>query len=243
MTWTIDIVEVGIIPDLPMSIYLPDAGSAERLDVPCYCYLLTTAGRRPILVDTGPDRDASARSGFTIRGDARPAIVAALARRDLLLVDVHTVAQSHLHYDHMQNGHLFPRASVLVQRSELEWACSESPGPFYVGIAGMLESIGDRLQVLDGKYEVAPGVTLLPNGGHSPGHQSALVETAEGPVCLCIDIIPMAANVAIVPPSIDEAATCAFMQRVKQEGWEILPGHDPILRGDKRYVPPPPYTR
>lgn len=235
MSWAIDIIEVGVIPGLPLTIYLPDAGPAERLDVPCYCYLLTGGGP-PILIDTGPDRLASEQSGFTIRGDARQAIAAALSRRGLSFPDIHLVVQSHLHYDHMQNSLIFPAAQVLVQRGEVEWACSKYRGPFYVGIPQFIEALGARLTMLEGEIEVVPGITLVPNGGHSPGHQSVLVETDEGIICLCVDIIPMAANTTIVPPSLDEAATRAFMQRVRDEGWEAIPGHDPLLRQDARYV-------
>jgi N-acyl homoserine lactone hydrolase len=34
--------------------------------------------------------------------------------------------------------------------------------------------------VLDGEQEVAPGLRLIPTPGHAPGHQSLVVDTAEG---------------------------------------------------------------
>src|SRR5579884_1085485 len=80
MTWTVDIVEVGRIPDLPLNLYLPDAQPEARLDVPCYCYLLT-GPEGCVLVDTGPDRVASAQAGLVIEGDPSSSLIRALRYR------------------------------------------------------------------------------------------------------------------------------------------------------------------
>ena len=39
-------------------------------------------------------------------------------------------------------------------------------------------------ELLDGEAEVAPGLRLLPTPGHSPGHQSLVVETSAGTVVI-----------------------------------------------------------
>ncbi len=49
-------------------------------------------------------------------------------------------------------------------------------------IADWVDAPGLRYELLDGDAEVAPGVRLLPTPGHSPGHQSLLIETSEGTV-------------------------------------------------------------
>jgi glyoxylase-like metal-dependent hydrolase (beta-lactamase superfamily II) len=232
--WTLDIVEVCLIPQLPLSIYLPDADPETTFDVPCYCYLLTRPGET-VVVDSGADRSVSAAAGFTIGGDARAALTDALRRRGLSPEDVDTVIHTHLHYDHMQNDALFPRARVVIRRKELEWAQSEGRDRFYVGIEGFLSEVADRMDVVEGEHEVRDGVTLLPNGGHTPGHQSLLVETDQGPICLCADIVPQAANIEIPAPSQNPAETEAFMQRIAESGWELLPGHDPVLRQHRYY--------
>ena len=41
---------------------------------------------------------------------------------------------------------------------------------------------------LDGEAEIVPGVRVLPTPGHSPGHQSVLVDTDEGLVILGGDV-------------------------------------------------------
>jgi glyoxylase-like metal-dependent hydrolase (beta-lactamase superfamily II) len=231
-TWTLDIVEVGIIPHLPWNIYLPDAPPDNYLDVPCYCYLLSSPAGC-LLIDTGPDRDRSAAANLEIVGDACSALTTALQRRGRTPDDVELILQTHLHYDHVQNLDLFPRAEVVVRQTELDWARSPDSGPFYVGIDEFLTLAGDRLRPVEGEQTVRPGVTLLPNGGHTPGHQSILVETAEGTTCIAADILPVYRNMEVLPPSYDPAATTAFRDRVLDAGWEVLPGHDPELRGHR----------
>jgi glyoxylase-like metal-dependent hydrolase (beta-lactamase superfamily II) len=237
MNWTVDIVEVGILPDLPWSIYLPDASPDARLDVPCYSYLLT----RPeacLLIDTGPDREQSARAGFAIVGHALPALQRALGRRGRAAGETEAIIHTHLHYDHMQNDGFFPHAEIVVQCRELQWARSEDADRFYVGIDAFANDYVARLHVVEGESDIRDGLTVIPSGGHTPGHQSVIVQTAEGPVCICGDVIPMQANIAIPAPSMDPTASESFMARAREAGWEMLPGHDPALRAHRWYVSP-----
>ena len=53
MSWRLGIVEVGVIPRLPLSLYLPDASPDELIDPPCYCYLASD-GERNVIIDSWP---------------------------------------------------------------------------------------------------------------------------------------------------------------------------------------------
>lgn len=234
--WTVDIIEVGVIPDLPLNLYIPDATDESRLDVPCYCYLLSQGGRA-VLVDSGPDPIQAANAGFAIRGDPRRSLLAALRYRHLVPDDIETIIHTHLHYDHMQNDDLFDRSTVLVQRAEVEWTSSSEAGRFYVGVDAWLDRTGERIRMLSGESTPHSGVTLLLNGGHSPGHQSVRVDTEDGTVCLCADIIPLAHNRNVVPGVCwDVAATRRFQRRAAEAGWELIPGHEPELRRHRWYA-------
>lgn len=238
MNWTVDIVEVGVLPDLPWSIYLPNASPDARLDVPCYCYLLTCR-ETCFVIDTGPDRELSARADFAIVGDALPALEHALGRRRLAPGDVEAIVHTHLHYDHVQNDGLFPSAKIVVQRHELQWARSEKADRFYVDIHDFANDYRARLHLVEGETDISDGLVLIPSRGHTPGHQSVLVQTAEGSVCICGDVIPMQANITTPAPSMDPIATELFMVRAQEASWEMLPGHDPALRTHRWYVSPP----
>jgi N-acyl homoserine lactone hydrolase len=235
-TWTIDIVEVGVIPDLPLSLYIPSTPDESRLDVPCYCYLVSRPGHA-LLVDSGPDPIRAAKADLVIRGDPRLSLLVALRYRNLAPDAIETIIHTHLHYDHMQNDDMFPLAAVLVQRREVEWAKSPNSDRFYLDIGPWLESERGRLAEIAGEEEVVSGVRVLPNGGHTPGHQSVLVETSDGTVCLCADIVPMMANTEAVPPACHDAdETREFQARSRRAGWEMVPGHDPMVRLHRWYV-------
>jgi glyoxylase-like metal-dependent hydrolase (beta-lactamase superfamily II) len=234
--WNVDIVEVGVIPDLPLSLYIPNAPDESRVDIPCFCYLLSSS-EQALLIDSGPDPILATKADLVIRGDPAGSLLAALEYRGLATDAVGTIIHTHLHYDHMQNDDLFPRAAVLVQRREVEWASSPNGDRFYLDIGQWLESERGRLAEIAGEEEIVPGVMVLPNGGHTPGHQSVLVETVDGPVCLCADIIPMRANTEVVPSACHNAKeTSQFQARARKAGWEIVPGHDPENRSHRWYV-------
>jgi glyoxylase-like metal-dependent hydrolase (beta-lactamase superfamily II) len=238
VSWSIGIIEVGVIPGVPLNVYLPDALDGALIDPPCYCYIATD-GSQTIMIDTGPDRAASAAAGLQIIGDTSSMLDAGLRTWGITAGDVDLIVHTHLHHDHMQNDLAFPNAAVVVQETELAWATSPDGGPFYVGVAELARVLGDRLRLLDGQAEILPGVTALPNGGHTPGHQSVLVETTAGTTCVCGDIVSLFANLerigAVCP---DIAGTEAFLAAARQAEWEMLPSHDPDLREHRWYVRP-----
>ena len=230
MPWRLGIIEVGTIPEVPRATYFPDAPAGEQMAVPCYCFLVTD-GKTHLLVDTGPDPAAAAKGDLAIVGPGAVGLRETLARERISVNDVDYVLHTHLHYDHIENDRLFPRAEVFVQRRELTWARGPEAGRFYVGIDELVQMLGDRLNLVEGEREILPGITLLPNGGHTPGHQSVLVATHHGTTCVCGDIVPMTANLDVLcsaTPDLEE--TRAFLSRAREAGWTMIPAHEPALR-------------
>jgi N-acyl homoserine lactone hydrolase len=84
--------------------------------------------------------------------------------------DITAVVLSHLHFDHCgQQGAL--TAPVFLQAAERDSA--RSPGytiPEWADIAG------DRLRLVKGDDEILPGISVMATPGHTPGHQSLLVQ-------------------------------------------------------------------
>lgn len=238
MSWSIGIIEVGTIPGIPLSAYLPDAPESASIEPPCYCYVATD-GTSTILVDTGPDRTTSAAAGLVINGDTAAQLDCGLRSAGVAPEDVNFIVHTHLHYDHMQNDLAFPRAQVVVQETELTWATSPEGGPYYVGVGELAAELGDRLAPIGGQAEILPGVTALPNGGHTPGHQSVLISAASGDVCICGDIVSLHANLTMIGSVCpDVAATEAFLTRASSAAWEMIPSHEPELRSHRWYVRP-----
>ncbi|MFD3531228.1 MBL fold metallo-hydrolase [Streptomyces sp. NPDC058664] len=97
--------------------------------------------------------------------------------------DVHTVVLTHLHEDHTgwaadaAGQPFFPRARYVVQRAET--AALDRRDPVWDWVVEPLRTAGQLYEV-DGRHRLRPGVTLLPTPGHTPGHQSVLVERSDG---------------------------------------------------------------
>lgn len=238
MNWRVSIVEVGVIPQLPLSLYMPDVAPDALIDPACYCYLASD-GVQTVIIDTGPDRTRSRAEGLEIVGDTEELLARGLRASGVEPAEVTAIVHTHLHYDHMQNDRMFPTADVFVQEREVEWATGPARDRFYVGVPELLSSLGDRLNVLDGDTELFPGLRVVLNGGHTPGHQSVLVDTIEGVACLCGDIVSLFENVNVVGPICTNVPqTMAFLDRARAAGWEMVPSHDPKLREHRWYIRP-----
>lgn len=99
----------------------------------------------------------------------------ALAEHDLSPADVHIVINSHLHFDHCGQNAVFKHAPFYIQRSELERARKVvNPTSEWFDFAGA------RFELLDGDAEIAEGVRVVATPGHTVGHQSVLVDLADG---------------------------------------------------------------
>lgn len=228
MCWRTSIIEVGVIPEVPLARYLPGADPYVLLDLPCLVYVLDD-GEHLVLVDSGPDAEAAARHGYRVLGETTSALLEGLARHGASAADVDLIVHTHLHYDHCQNDALLPRAQVVVQAEELRHARGGTR--YYEGIAARCDALDDRLVLLDGDTALWPGLQTIKNGGHTPGHQSVLVETDDGPVCLCGDIVSLSVSASTAGDNcVDPDATQSFLRRCASETWELIPSHEPALR-------------
>jgi glyoxylase-like metal-dependent hydrolase (beta-lactamase superfamily II) len=116
---------------------------------------------------------------------------------------VRTVVLTHLHADHVgwavisdndQRRPFFPNARYLLQRSELR-SLRESNPNLRRSVVAPLEESGS-LWVIDGEVRLAPEIRIVPTPGHTPGHQSMLVETADETVALAGDLLVHALQLA-----------------------------------------------
>jgi N-acyl homoserine lactone hydrolase len=103
----------------------------------------------------------------------------ALAAAGIEIADVTAVANCHLHADHAGQNATFRGIPIYAQPAEREAA----RGPDYT-IEAWVDGPGVEYRLLAGDYELLPGLRILATPGHSPGHQSLVVDTAEGPTIL-----------------------------------------------------------
>lgn len=200
----------------------------------------------------GPDEDILVDTGFTPRlsnAKGLPFADLRLRTRDALLEtagvrerDVATVILTHLHWDHFDLEGFLPNATFWVQRSEVEfwegfgaqdrWTRRFLSDCFADDLAAV-QSNG-RLKIVDGAADVVDGIRVEWVGGHSPGMQIVVVETARGPFVIGNDALTTYRNLREwTPPAIhlNSIQEClAAMGRIKElsDGDEsrICPGHD-----------------
>ena len=160
--------------------------AGEQVEV--YGYLVLT-GNRAVLVDTGVGDDSAVVERL-FRPRRRP-IAELLGGHGVQAADVSTVINSHLHYDHCGNNRLFPDADIVVQASELAAARQ----PKYT-IAAWFDYAGARLTTVSGDAEILPGIRVIASHGHTPGHQSVLIDDASGPTLIAAQAAFTAAEYA-----------------------------------------------
>jgi N-acyl homoserine lactone hydrolase len=154
------------LTDVTPAPHLPWA----RPTFPVFAYLVMhPAG--PILIDTG----VGVGNAFIdeLYSPVHHDLDEALNRHNVSVDDVVTVITSHLHFDHCGQNHRFRGASVVVQHAEVEAA----QGPLYTVPEWAFPPNID-LTVIDGDQEIATGVRAIATAGHTPGHQSVLIEGA-----------------------------------------------------------------
>jgi glyoxylase-like metal-dependent hydrolase (beta-lactamase superfamily II) len=157
---------------------LPDGS----LPVP-YSPLLVHTDGGPILVDAG------AGEALAIEwGDPIGRTEASLAAAGVTPGDVVMVLITHAHADHVggltieRDGRRVPRypnARHVISSAEWRyWVEGDHPAGFRAWLASLarlhlqpLRDVG-LLELVDGPADVAPGVTVIPTPGHTPGHVS-----------------------------------------------------------------------
>jgi len=142
------------------------------------CAYLVRAPGTTLLFDTGIVGDEEAVTRYRPRWFD---LEEQLAAHDVALDDVDVVVNCHLHADHAGGNHLFPGPPIVVQEAELSAASQEH----YTVREAVADFPGATFVGTDGTYAVADRLTVVPTRGHSPGHQSLLVEgTADGRLLL-----------------------------------------------------------
>jgi glyoxylase-like metal-dependent hydrolase (beta-lactamase superfamily II) len=210
----------------------PDA----EIEMAYYFWVLRKDGD-VILVDTGFDPEVGARRGRTCLVPP----LDALRTMGIAPESISTVVVTHFHYDHVGNLAGLPHAQLIVPARELAFWTGPVAARFQFGShveAGEIATVEHahregRVRTTDGTEEILDGVTAIQVGGHSPGQQLTVVESASGRVVLASDAVHFYEELELQRPFAVmhdlERMYAAYdvLDALGGTGATIVPGHDP----------------
>ena len=229
----------GVVPKTLWSLKSP-ADELNRMEMGFNCYLIRT-GAHNILVETGlgDKRDARARERMRV-----PAVTEPLAS----LIDpdsIDIVVNSHLHWDHcsgntvMRNGRAepaFPRAQYFASRGEWEHAHQRLIRDAISYLDENYDPLVEagQMTLVDGDFEVVPGVWMRRAPGHNRDMMVITAESHGETFCFLSDLVPTAAHVKpswvaafdLYPLEIIETKS-HWLGRAADHDWICGFGHDP----------------
>ncbi len=212
-----------------------NSGGGTALRIPVWAAAVEGAGHR-ILVDTGVHDAAWVSANVCECSQAQSETMAgALSALGWRAEDVDIVINTHLHYDHCGNNRLFKNADFYVQSAE--WLGAMNPLPHQRSI--YLNELFDknavdttRVHLLRGEVKLLDGIVLIATPGHSAGHQSVIVNTERGVVCVAGDALNLLENLtAYLLPNIltDSVQAYKALDDIWQKAEFVIPGHDPAV--------------
>lgn len=239
---------LGLI-DLPEYVLVHGAPETEHR-VPVPGVLLECEGGL-LLLDTGFNtaliRDAALRARFHGWPQMRPVIPGpgeplpeALDAAGIAVDDIAAVAVSHLHWDHAGGlKHFAGRVPVHIQRAEYDFGTAPGPVPEDSGMF-RIDYDDPRIdwRINEGDTQIAPGVTAVLTSGHTPGHQSFVVDLEGGGGYVfafdaanvtenCEREVSVGGLVNATPE--DSVEQIRRLKRIAAErGYQLIPGHDKI---------------
>jgi glyoxylase-like metal-dependent hydrolase (beta-lactamase superfamily II) len=244
----------GVVPKPLWERRIP-ADDRNRIPLAMRCLLVETPDAL-VLIDNGAGNKESDRfvEIYGIENVAlEPASQATILESSLAAAgyapdDVDVMIDTHLHFDHAGgNTHAapdgevrvsFPRARYVVQRGEWEFAHLRNERIQASYLPHNFDPVmqAGRLELADGEIEVVPGIRLIRTPGHTPHHQSVLIESGGETACFLADVIPTSAHLPLpwimgydVEPLVTLESKRALLERARAERWLLVFEHDPVV--------------
>ncbi len=239
----------GVVPKPLWEKRIP-ADARNRIPLGLRCLLVETPNAL-ILIDNGVGNKENEkfRDMYGIENAGSPTrLEDALRAAGFQPADVDLMIDTHLHFDHAGGntyvedaGELrlsFPRARYYVQRGEWEYAHARNERSRASYLAHNFDPVFEagRLELLEGEVEILPGITVVPTPGHTPHHQSVLLQSEGESAIFLADVMPTSAHVPLpwimaydVEPLVTLETKRALVERAAREEWLLIFEHDPAV--------------
>ncbi len=245
----------GVVPRPLWSRRAPP-DDRNRIPLALRCLLVEAPGAL-VLVDTGIGNKESEKfhhiygvdNGASVEDGVAPtrlqdAIRAAGFKPD----DIDIVVSTHLHFDHAGgNTHRrtvgdvvpsFPRAEYVVQEDEFHFAHRTNERTRASYLTANFDPIqrAGLWRFVQGEAEITEGVRVIPTPGHTPYHQSVLVESAGETACFLADVCPTAAHLPLpwimgydLEPLVTLESKRELWEKAFRDDWLLVFEHDPVV--------------
>ena len=240
----------------------PDARNRIQLGMRC---LLIEHETGPILIDTGAGNKEDPKF-YDIYGVENAGTPGPTCLEDGLRAvgvapdDVTLVINTHLHFDHAGGNTTrdaggvvrptFPNARYVVQEGEYRYATNtneRTAGSYFNHNFVPLHDAG-QFDFVSGEREIVAGIRVLPTPGHTPHHQSILIESGGERALFIADLAPTASHLPLawimgydVEPLVTLETKRRVLTQAAAEEWLIVFEHDattawsPIVRDGKGF--------
>jgi glyoxylase-like metal-dependent hydrolase (beta-lactamase superfamily II) len=177
--------------------------------------------------------------------DGRTMLEAGIAAAGFTPADVTLVVNTHLHFDHAggntyrdvdgQVRLAFPNARYVVQAGEYHYAThpNERTAASYFPHNFVPVAEAGRLELVEGERELLPGLRVLPTPGHTPHHQSILLDGGGERLCFLGDLVPTQWHLPLpwimgydVEPLVTLESKRRVLARAVAEEWLVVLEHD-----------------
>ena len=238
----------GVVPKPLWSRRIePDDRNRIQLGMRC---LLIEHDSGPVLIDTGAGNKEDPKFldiyGIENAGaNGRTMLEDGLAQIGVRSDEIPTVINTHLHFDHAggntyrdETGKIrpsFPRARYVVKRGEYDFAThtnERTAASYFPHNINPVVASG-QFEFVVREKEIVKGVRVVSTPGHTPFHQSVLIESAGERALFLGDVVPTSAHLSLpwimgydVEPLVTLETKRRILRQAAEERWLLVFEHD-----------------
>jgi len=207
-----------------------DGRKGEFVEI-AWGFYVARSGAEVTLIDTGFNDPATAKKWW-VKMTAEPAQLLADLKIDPAKVS--RVIITHLHFDHVGNLPLFPKAQVVISRRDRDDYVNKKPlgGMIYDPRVAEILSDPARTHVIGGREMLSGGFEVEMVGGHTAGSSVVHLFHQGTHYVLAGDECYLCANQKEQRPigqTADLKRNIAFLSRIADPAVIVLPCHDPEI--------------
>ncbi len=238
----------GVVPKPLWERRIP-ADDRNRIQLGMRCLLIEHPSGL-VLVDTGAGNKEDDKFkqiyGLDNEGaDGRTCLEDGLRAVGARPEDVAIVINTHLHFDHAggntwrdEAGTIkpsFPNARYFVKRGEYDYAThpNERTGASYFPRNFMPVVAEGMFEFVSREREIVKGIRVIPTPGHTPFHESVLIESGGERAFFLADMLPTHAHLPLpwimgydVEPLVTLETKRRILRRAEDEHWLLIFEHD-----------------